>query len=312
MKKILYALFAISLFFCSCEEEDNNSFIVIIEGIVMDAETSEKLNDVTVELFTNSKSHVTTTNENGYYNLGEFNVGDYNIVYSKDGYLNESNFLNLSSEIIVTGIGYQIINSDLIYLTPLNETAEFTVYRKYLDGEEIAASNFPYTIYLGAFNDPIEGTTSANGIISLSNVPAEISLSIDHEQNGIRYKTYTTIDTKNDNKVIIYGYNPEADLGVVSTNVLDINGQPIEDFVVSDNITILFTIPIDIDNANFDVLEDGWMSVDFTYQWTNNNMSLIIDPVDPLLSNYYYSLEIDVKNENNTQTFSKVYNFTTE
>ncbi len=41
-------------------------------------------------------------------------------------------------------------------------------------------------------------------------------------------------------------------------------------------------------------------------------MTLTIDPVDPLLSNYYYSLEIDVKNENNTQTFSKVYNFTTE
>ena len=40
-------------------------------------------------------------------------------------------------------------------------------------------------------------------------------------------------------------------------------------------------------------------------------MSLVIDPVDALLSNYY-SLEIDVKNENNTQTFSKVYNFTTE
>lgn len=311
MKKLLYVLIAFSFFFYSCEEE-TGSFKVIIEGFVMDAETSEKLADVSVELFTKSKNHVTTTNENGYYNLGEFNVGDYNIVFSKEGYLNESSSLNLSSEIIVTGNSYQIVNSDLIYLTPLNETAEFTVYRKYLDGEEIAASNFPYTVYLGPFNDPIVGTASANGIISLSNVPAEISLSIDHEQNGIRYKTYTTVDTKNDNKVIVYGYNPEADLGVVSTNVLDTDGQPVEDFTVTDNITILFTIPVDIENANFDLLEDGWSSVDFTYQWTNNNMSLVIDPVDPLLANYYYSLEIDVENENNTQTFSKVYNFTTE
>ncbi|HAF30925.1 MAG TPA: hypothetical protein DCG75_17950 [Bacteroidales bacterium] len=311
MRKLLYAFFVLSFLFYSCEEE-TNSFKVVIEGIVMDAETSERLNDVTVELYTKSKSHITTTNENGYYNLGEFNVGDYNIVYSKEGYLNDSKSLNLSSEIIVTGVGYEIVNSDLIYLTPLNEKAEFTVYRKYLDGEEIAAANFPYTVYLGSFNDPIVGTTSANGIISLDNVPSEISLSIDHEQNGIQYKTYTTIDTKDDNKVVVYGYNPEADLGVVSTNVLDTDGQPIEDFAVTDNITILFTIPVDIDNANFDLLEDGWMSVDFTYQWLNNNMTLTIDPVDPLLSNYYYSLEIDVKNENNTQTFSKVYNFTTE
>lgn len=311
MRKLLYAIFAFSFFFYSCEEE-NNSFKVIIEGFVMDAETSEKLNDVSVELFTKSKSHITTTDENGYYNLGEFNVGDYNIVYSKDGYLNESNSLNLSSEIIVTGVDYLIVNSDLIYLTPLNETAEFTVYRKYLNGEEIAASNFPYTVYLGAFNDPIEGTTSANGIISLSNVPAEISLSIDHEQNSIRYKTYTTVDTKNDNKIVVYGYNPEADLGVVSTNVLDADGQAIENFTISDNITILFTIPVDIDNANFDVLEDGWSSIGFTYEWTNNNMTLTIDPDASLLSNYYYSLEIDVQNENNTQSFSKVYNFTTE
>ena len=278
----------------------------------MDAETSGKIDEVTVELFTKNKNHTTTTDQNGYYNLGEFNVGDYNIIYSKNGYLNESNSLNLSSEIIVTGVGYQIINSDLIYLTPLNETAEFTVYRKYLDGEEIAASNFPYTVYLGAFNDPIEGTTNENGVISLDNVPSEITLSIDYEHNGVRYKTYSTIDTRNDDKVLIYGYNPEANLGVVITNVLDADGQVFEDFPVNDNITILFTIPVDIDNANFDVLEDGWMSVDFTYQWTNNNMTLIIDPVDPLLSNYYYSLEIDVKNENNTQSFSKVYNFTTE
>ena len=311
MRKLLYAIFAFSFLFYSCEEE-SNSFNVIIEGFVMDAETSEKLNDVSVELFTNSKSHVTTTDENGYYNLGEFNVGDYNIVYSKDGYLNESNSLNLSSEIIVTGVDYLIVNSDLIYLTPLNETAEFTVYRKYLDGKEIAASNFPYTVYFGAFNDPIDGTTSENGIISLSDVPSEITLSIDYEHNGIRYKTYTTINTRNDDKVIVYGYNPEANLGVVSTNVLDADGQSIEDFSINDNITIQFTIPVDIDDANFDVLEDGWMSVDFTYQWTNNNMSLEINPVDPLLSNYYYSLEINVKNENTTQTFSKVYNFTTE
>ncbi|NOQ25369.1 MAG: hypothetical protein GQ564_08400 [Bacteroidales bacterium] len=54
------------------------------------------------------------------------------------------------------------------------------------------------------------------------------------------------------------------------------------------------------------------MSVDLTYEWTNNNMSLVIDPVDALLSNYYYSVEIDVINENNSQSFSKVYNFITE
>ncbi len=311
MRKLFYVLVVLSFLFSSCDDEAD-TLKVVIEGFVMDAETSGAIDDVKVELFTKDKNHSTTTNQNGYYNLGEFNVGDYNIVYSKEGYLNESNSLNLASEIIVTGIGYQIINSDLIYLTPLNETAEFTVYRRYLDGEEIAASNYPYTVYLGAFNDPIEGTTDANGIISLSNVPAEISLSIDHEQNGIRYKTYTTVDTKNDNKVIVYGYNPEADLGVASTNVLDADGQAIENFTVSDNITILFTIPVDIDNANFDILEDGWMSVDCTYEWTNNNMSLVIDPVDALLSNYYYSVEIDVINENNSQSFSKVYNFITE
>lgn len=311
MRKLLYVLVVLSFLFSSCDEEAD-TLKVIIEGFVMDAETSGAIDNVKVELFTKDKNHSTTTNQNGYYNLGEFNVGDYNIVYSKDGYLNESNSLNLSSEIIVTGVVYQIINSDLIYLTPLNETAEFTVYRKYLDGEEIAASNFPYTVYLGAFNDPIEGTTDANGIISLSNVPAEISLSIDHEQNSIRYKTYATIDTKNDNKVVIHGYNPEADLGVASTNVLDADGRSIENFAVSDSIVIQFTIPVDIDNANFDILEDGWMSVDFTYEWTNNNMSLVIDPVDVLLSNYYYSVEIDVINENNSQSFSKVYNFITE
>jgi len=220
--------------------------------------------------------------------------------------------LNLNSEIIATGVDYELVNFDLIYLTPLNEDLELTVYRKYLDGEEIAAANFPYTIHLGPFNDAIEGTTNENGIISLSDIPSEISLSIDHEQNGVRYKTYTTIDTNNDNKITVYGYSPEADLGVASTNVLDVNGQPVEIFTTTDNITILFTLPIDIENANFDILEDGWMSVDFTYEWTNNNMSLVIDPVDALLSNYYYSLEIDVKNENNTQTFSIVYYFTTE
>lgn len=311
MRKLLFALLAIAIVFYSCEDEES-SFKVVIEGIVMDAETYAGLSEVSVELFTNNKNHVTTTDKNGYYNLGSYNIGDYNIVFSKEGYLNETLSLNLNSEIIATGIDYKLVNSDLVYLTPLNETAEFTVYRKYLNGEEIAAANFPYTIYLGPFNDPITGTTSENGIISLSGVPAVIQLSIDHEQNGIQYKINTTIDCREDNKVTIYGYNPEADLGIASTNILDINGQPVENFVIDDNITILFTVPVDIDKADFNVLEDGWYSVDFTYEWTNSNMSLIIDPTDNLLSNYYYSLEIDVKSYNGTQSFSKVYHFTTE
>lgn len=311
MKKAVYAIVTVILLLSSCKKE-NGSLKVIIEGFVMDTVTSVKLKDVSVELYTNGKNHLTTTNSNGYYNLGEFNVGDYTIVYSKDGYLNESNFINISPEIIITGTSYQIIKSDLIYLTPLNEKAEFTVYRKYLDGEEVAASNFPYTISLGSFNNPISGNTSSNGIISLENVPQKITLSIDHIYNNIRYKTHATIDTRNDNKVVVYGFNPEANLGIVSTNVLNMNGQPIENFTVSDNITLLFTIPVDVNNASFDLLEDGWASVDFTYQWSNNNMSLTIDPAAPLLSNNYYSLEINVKNENNTQTFSKVYNFTTK
>jgi len=290
--KTLITLSSILFFILiSCKKEDP-AIRVIIEGVVMDAETTQPLSDATVELNTDNKSHITLTDETGYYKLGKYIIGDYTVIFSKKGYVSKTQRVVASDYLSAGDFGYDVVKSTVTYMTSATNKTELTVYRQFDDGEIIAAANFPYFITVGDFNEPIEGTTDENGRISLDSMPYIFNVFIDYELNRIQYKANTTIDTRENNYIVVNGSYPEASLGVASANILDSDGKSLEDFPVDTNITIQFTIPVDSASADIALLEDGWLEVSSTFTWSDNNTKLEISPVASLKPNTLYTIDI--------------------
>jgi len=301
MKKLLY-LPVILLLFTSCSKI-NSDVSIFIEGIIVDQITTEILEGVEVKLFTNNKTYSDITDENGYFSLGEFALGDYYLILSKDGYATEVVTIRTSQEMIIFDSKTEIVKSYFFGLYPLNEQCELTLYRMVNNGTPVAAANFPYKIILGDLYSVIEGTTDESGLISLDNVASTFRLIIDHEYNGIRYKYSSTVYPSNRNYVIIGGYETYADLGLVSSNILDENGLPVDDFPVSDPIVVKFTVPVDTEQSEFSLERDGWSDVSFTYSWSDNNTTITIVPGVALTSGTNYELSFNVISEDALQYY---------
>ncbi len=312
MKRILFFLPIILISLISCNKDDCE-INVIIEGIVLNAETTQPIVDAKVEFITKNATYSTSTNESGYFNLGTFTVGDYTIIISKEGFSTQTQQIYAADNPSGGGeYGYEVVKSVVCNLVPATDEAELTIYRQYEDGEVIAANNFPYVISTGDMNAAIEGTTDEFGRISLNNVPQEFTISIDHELNGVRYKTTSSIDIKEDNYLIVYGYYAEASLGLASANILDDDGVALENFSVDGTISLQFTIPVDTSNSTISLLEDAWNNTVYTHTWSSNNMKLDIKPTANLKSGTLYSVNLDLVSPSGMQEFSKAINFVTE
>lgn len=201
MKRILliFPFLLFSIFACN---KDDSAINVFIEGLVLNAETTQPVVDAKIELITNNATHTASSDETGYFNLGKYTIGDYTIIISKEGFATQTQQVYAADNLSGGGEnGYEIVKSVVCNLVPATNEAELTLYRKYEDGELLAASNFPYVISTGAINAAIEGTTDENGRISLNNVPQVFAISIDHVFNGIRYKINTEIDIRKDNYI---------------------------------------------------------------------------------------------------------------
>lgn len=305
----LYLILSILLFsIYSCKKNDQ-AINMAIEGVVLDSQTTQPVSDVKAEIITDNKTHTAMTDETGYYNLGKFTIGDYTIIFSKEGYATQTQRITAPDNLSAGNFGYNIVKSTLTYLNPATDVAELTIYRQFENGEPVAAQNFPCVISTGDINSTIEDTTDANGRISLKNVPQVFNIAIDYVENGIRYQTNTRIDIRQNNYIIVYGYYPEASLGIASANILDADGQPIQDFAIDGNIILQFTIPVDTSSAQIDLLENAWTAVNYIYSWSNNNMTFEINPVSNLKSNTLYSVDMQLESASKMQTYNKSINF---
>ncbi len=77
-------------------------------------------------------------------------------------------------------------------------------------------------------------------------------------------------------------------------------------------LSVQFTLPVDTTTASFKILEDGWSKIASKHRWSNGNMKIDITPSSPLASKTYYSLSLNLDNENQTQSLNKVLNFSTK
>ncbi len=311
MNRNLLVLPVILILLFSCKKDDP-AIHVIIEGVVLNAETTQPVVDAKVEIITNNSTHTASSDETGYFNLGKYTIGDYTIIISKEGFATQTQQVLAADNLSGGGEnGYYVVKSIVCNLVPATEVAELTVYRKFDDGEVIAANNFPYVIATGDMNATIEGTTDEFGRISLNNVPQTFTISIDHELNGVRYKTTSTVNIREDNYIVVYGYYAEASFGVASANILDSDGKSLENFPVDGTISLQFTIPVDTINSNISLLEDAWNNTAYTHAWSSNNMKLDIKPSSNLNAGSLYSVDLELVNVSGMQEYNNVINFVT-
>lgn len=311
MNRILLILpvLLISLFSC---KKDDPAINVIIEGIVLNAETTQPVVDAKVELITNNATYSASSDETGYFNLGKYTIGDYTIIISKEGFATQTQQVFAADNLSGGGEkGYEVVKSVVCNLIPATEEVELTIYRKFDDGEVIAANNFPYVISTGDINSTIEGTTDEYGRISLNKVPQIFTISIDHELNGIRYKTTSTIDIREDNYIVVYGYYAEASLGIASANILDDDGISLQDYPVDGVISLQFTLPVDTVSSSVSLLEDAWNNVTYTHTWSNDNMKLVISPDANLKAGTLYSVDLEMVSASGMQEYNNAINFVT-
>lgn len=306
MKKILFGLISLSLFFTACNKDEIDPLGVIYEGYVYDTKTGEPIADANLVITVNGESKTETTDANGYYAFEKISSGVYPLAISKDGYLSESTYVgnNVSSNSATEEI---VINSEY-ELSPLSESLGLTVFiAKNYNATKIAAANVSFTYKFGYDGDQWNsGTTDENGLVSLDEVPFNTSVYIffDFTVDGVQYKENTSIYNST-NSLTIYPYS-EGSLGIVSSNIVESDGGEASDFSIAEDITIKFTQSVDTANVNIG------FGPDFDISWTESNTKLTIDPTDDLTNDYRYYLYLELTSEDGSSSYNEYLYFRTE
>lgn len=321
MKKLLILFAVVSLIFSSCKKDDVQEFKVSIEGTVIDANTYIPLDSATVELYSNGKIKTVSTDKDGHFKLGSFTVGSYPVVFHKTGYLAveytyTTNSYMTGSYIIVMGPATnsnQIINKT-ISLYPLKGELTASVFTVYQNAEPLAAANKPFTINLGAHNEPITGTTDVNGAIHAQGLPTSSSnyftISFNFTENGVLYKEDISANISTDH-INVHGYMPNVALGLVSSNILNKFGVSVDTFNISSSIVIVFNQPVDTLPAKSSISLNSYLgSTKLT--WSNNNLKATLKPATNLNSNTNYSVYINAYDISDTKNYNKTLNFKTK
>lgn len=308
MKRIFLLPFLL-LLLNSCNKV-NSDVNIFIEGVIIDGFTTETLEGVEIKMFTNNKTFTAVTNENGYFSLGEFALGDYYLILSKGGYATEVEYINASNWIGIFDADVEIVKSYMFSISPLTGQYNFTVYRVVGFGHPVAAVNFPYKIVNGEMYSVEEGITDEFGIISMENAASNFRLIIDHELNGIKYK-YSSMVTTNRNYVVIGGQSSYADLGLVSANILDENGLRYGNFPTNQPIVLKFTLPADPYQSEFILYEEGWNEIFISSSWSENNTKVTLTPSPSLGGGKEHVLSFNILSQDLNQDYRDNLSFIT-
>jgi hypothetical protein len=305
MKKnvFLMALLAIGILFSSCMKEEMKVEVVQedevctikIEGVVMDSETGNPIEGVSVRLL--GKDSV-LTDAKGYYNLGVHNTGLYYISAKKEGYS------SYSQEILMPNESYSFAQEQTITIPisiikyNLSGSLSGTVYKRTNHNYLYKPfANAPYTIS-HSFIKTIEGTTDASGNYSASNLPNDsyVDVEFDFEKDGLSYYYNTNIHIDGETKedfTLNSSTGESKPLFMVSCNILNTDGTQISNFdPINGTIIIKFNQPINVDSYSIYLNGSSYYNIE-NISWSSNNTVLTITP-QYLNYDQSYSLDLEL------------------
>ena len=341
MKKRLLtaaALFVATFAIISCgnsesELDFNQNINVTIKGIVYNQEGVVPLSGVTVTL----GDETATTNEDGEYTFENNSTGSYLLRFEREGFATMVQAIQESGREFTANA---IVNTSPIFMYEENQTLETRLYiqngpernsaaninvrltlaedREFLRTRELVESAFiddgfdSEEVFTEVYFEEtiIDVTTDANGNLSVSNLPnTTIQLSVDFVADNYNF-TLTAYDRPADFSSSYALDRESVDLfELIETNIVDAEGNAVDNFTASDNITFQFTSAINADFENMSVtLSNGF--ADVLVDATVSGSLLTIDPLGSALeAGQSYSVSIDIESEGGVG-YNAIFSFT--
>ncbi|MCB9002605.1 MAG: carboxypeptidase regulatory-like domain-containing protein [Bacteroidales bacterium] len=330
MKKFIL-FFMASLALASCSKDDYTikfSQSVTIDGYVYQ-EGYTPLQGVSVNLYVNGKSEITTTDENGHYWFKGLNAGTHIIRFEMAGYGSMVEYVEIKSD------GQTCPDLSYTTSTMLYKFSEkLTTQIIYGFGQvKKPAANVDYKIILPSnfLNNTITGKTDENGNISVDSLPnVPVNLKVEFTEGNYNYylssgySSYITNYPKDfDDIYTLSYYAKNSSIYVTYSNVVDDEGKPNDNFTSTDNIVFTFSKAIDVNNtSNAIVLYKqtdyyGTEEIAASSSWSDDNKTLTIDPMGSALEeggNYLVYLKLYDSDGNSYPSYSSytTFSFTVE
>ena len=324
MKKLIILTAAVTLVMTSCTKSLSPGEVKVnIIGIVNNSDTHLPIKDVEVKWATGKSFSKTTTDKNGLYAItGVPAGGNYTIIFSKTGYKTLMNTCNAKTSITVIGSeNYNEVVDNDITLDTLSGTFSFTLYKQAPNSSTpIAAASFPYSISLdNPYDALITGTTDVNGYITQSGLPkyGTFTLVVSQTDGANLYETRTIINgtTSSANNLILYPTVTIVDLGLVSSNLLNVDGSIVSFFTAPAPINFTFTTGLDTTSASRSIIINPSFIGGQIISFSNNDKTITITPntLTAFKKNTTYTLSIFVTAKNSTSNTygTKLFTFKT-
>lgn len=314
MKKILL-FFALAMFlFTACDKDETfitkDSSNYTIEGYVFDSEGNTPLEGVLVK----GSFGKTTTNSDGYFSISGIKHGSYSVIYSLDGYGTMVGTYDLDPE-TDEPLAIDYSESVVIKMYEMDEDLETTIW-KVVNNKKVAMANIPYTITLSDnfLYKEIEGTTDANGLISLSDTLPNTSMTLaikytDSEEGKLYSLSKTATPSAFTKDYYITGTDVTGDFIITDSNLFDEEGDVVKDFAISGALT--FTFNNSIATLTDVLLKNTSSSREVAVETAISGSTVTITPIGDLEEETSYSVTFDVEDENGN-SLSPSYNFSTE
>lgn len=107
-------------------------------------------------------------------------------------------------------------------------------------------------------------------------------------------------------------YTIDEGIGIITSNLFDIYGNPVDDFLMEDDIIVTFSDEVDINNPDnsIELFFDSVLVIT-TVTWEDNNTKLAVDPTFPLLKNMIYNFCYNIYSINENDYISGSIDFYT-
>lgn len=323
----LICLLVFCLFY-SCENDptnyqfvsDDGRVIATVHGIVQNANTNERLANVTVNYVENGTIKSTTTDSSGYYTISGLTSGSYVLIFSgSDLYTITKETIYIPSIDEIRGefpsekdYKYSVTNNAVLYKKnagftgklyaedangDLNISAGVTIiadFNNYRNANEIEPSVF-------------STTTNEEGVFIFDkNLPAlYVNIySLPFEIDGVNY----VLSSLSDEVKLIPAVNQKVDdlVANVLSDEAKILSSPFNenDFPVDENISIVFSKSMNANSIDIELQDintgDKFYCIS---SWSENNTILSIDPYDTLDAGVTYRLTLEGEAEDKSPFF---------
>ena len=338
MKRILFAIMTSVLLIgliSSCAEtpityqfvSDDGVIIATVHGVVQDANTNTRLENITVTFVKNGVVSSVTTDSSGYFLVDGLSTGEYLFTFSgSTEYTVTEEYVYIPSVDDVreypSDQDYELTITENANLYKKNAGLTGKIYAEDLSGNLTLASG---VTVIADFNHNNNYTTVQPTVYSTTTNSEGVFL-FDKNLPAMWTNIYTLPFEQSDANFVLTSVPGgiqlipnvnvkvnDLEASIFSESVKILNSPNDEErFPVNDNINIVLSKEINTDYVDIILRENSSGDELYcTHTWSNNNMSLSIDPYDSLKNNTTYSVFVEGKAEDNV-SFNVGLFFTTE